>query len=88
MPDQESIVPASHLPVATIIHSRDPPRWMLESGADIISSLLPRLRNESQFHRPFRVEAHAEGERRCPNRRSPTRCRLRQRRLLVPLTRG
>src|SRR5215218_3853538 len=87
-PDQESIVPASYLPVVTIIHAEIRPAGCRKSGADIISSLLPRLRNESEIHRALLIEAYRKGQqRRCRNRRRPTRSRLRQRRQWVPPSR-
>jgi hypothetical protein len=52
-------------------------------GADIIGSLLPRLRNESHRHRTLLVEPYAKRQRRCRNRRRPTQSRSRQQYPLV-----
>ena len=40
---------------------------------------IPGLHDGSHMHRPFGTHAYYERQPRCPNRRSPTRCRLRRR---------
>jgi len=46
-----------------------------------IGSRIPNLRDESHAQRPFRIEPNRKRQRRCRDRRRPTQCRWRQRRL-------